>query len=64
MSDFLGALGVGMKVRPLSSIDVSDLLSVCDERLAMNLDFRRLCKWLWLCSVLFVCALLMLLLLV
>lgn len=44
MSDFLGTLGVGMKDRPLSSTDVSDLLSVYEERLTINLDLRRLRK--------------------
>ena len=42
MSLFLGGLGVGMKVRPLSSSDVSDLLSICEERLDIDLDLRRL----------------------
>ena len=41
---YVSALGVGMKDRPLSSTDVSDLLSVCEERLTINLDLRRLRK--------------------
>ena len=44
MSDLLGALGVGMKVKPLLSTDVSCVLSVCEEWLAMNLDLQRLCR--------------------